>query len=202
MSDKVVDCRGLVCPQPVIQTKKTIETTEAGRITIIVDNDVAKINVVKLAAANGLGAAVEEKSGDYYITIIKGKGTSPATPVTATAASSGADATRQVYLITQNTLGHGASELGAVLMKAFMTTMLETKPQPEALLFINSGIRLTVEGSPVLEQLKTLAERGVTVLSCGTCLDYYQVKADLAVGEVTNMYTIIETIANAKTVTL
>ncbi|HWR44071.1 sulfurtransferase-like selenium metabolism protein YedF [Sporomusa sp.] len=201
MSDKIVDCRGLVCPQPVIQTKKAIEAADAGRITIIVDNDVAKTNVVKFSAANGLGAAVEEKSGHYYITIIKGTSQQLA-PTAEPAAGVGPGPCRQVYLITQDTLGHGAPELGAVLMKAFMTTVLETKPQPEALLFINSGVRLTVQGSPVLEQLQTLAERGVTVLSCGTCLDYYQVKANLAVGEVTNMYTIVETISNSKTVTL
>ncbi|QDR83058.1 sulfurtransferase-like selenium metabolism protein YedF [Sporomusa termitida] len=201
MSDKVVDCRGLVCPQPVIQTKKTLEAVESGRITIIVDNEVAKINVIKFAAAKGLSAAVEEKNGHYYITVIKGTGqqsVSAAAPIPGSAPEAGG----QVYLITQDTLGHGAPELGAVLMKAFMTTLLEARPQPAALLFINSGIRLTIQGSPVLEQLQMLAERGVTVLACGTCLDYYQLKEQLSVGEVTNMYTIVETISHAKAVTL
>ncbi len=201
MSDKVIDCRGLVCPQPVIQTKKTLETVAAGRITIIVDNEVAKINVVKFATANGLGAAVEEKNGHYYITVIKGTG-QQSVATAATVPAPAPDARRQVYLITQDTLGHGAPELGTILMKAFMTTLLESKPQPEALLFINSGIRLTIQESPVLEQLQMLAARGVTVLACGTCLDYYQLKDKLAVGEVTNMYTIVETISQAKAVTL
>lgn len=201
MSDKVIDCRGLVCPQPVIQTKKTLETVDSGRITIIVDNEVAKLNVVKFAGANGLGAAVEEKSGHYYITVIKGTG-HQAVAAAATTPGPAPAVGGQVYLLTQDSLGHGAPELGAVLMKAFMTTLLESKPQPEALLFINSGVRLTIQGSPVLEQLQLLAERGVTVLACGTCLDYYQLKDKLAVGEVTNMYTIVETIAKAKAVTL
>lgn len=197
MSDRIVDCRGLACPQPVINTKKAVEETASGRITIIVDNEVAKTNVVKFAVAQQLGAAVETKDGHYYISIVKGTGqqAAPATNQLSTADS-------QVYLITQNTLGHGSPELGAVLMKAFMTTLLEIKPQPAALLFINSGINLTVQDSPVLEQLQTLAGRGVSILSCGTCLDYYQRKADLAVGEITNMYTILETISARKTVTL
>lgn len=201
MSDKIVDCRGLVCPQPVIHTKKAVEEAAAGRITIIVDNEVAKTNVVKFAASRGLSAAVEEQAGHYYITIDKGSGQLSAAAGNQVADSASV-AGSQVYLFTQNTLGHGSVELGAVLMKALMSTLLEARPQPSALLFINSGVRLTVQGSPVLEQLKTLEERGVSLLSCGTCLDYYQLKAELAVGGVTNMYTIVETISGSKTVTL
>lgn len=199
MSDRIVDCRGLACPQPVINTKKAIEETASGRITIIVDNEVAKANVVKFATAHAFGAAVEAKGGHYYISIIKGAGQQAQAALNQLSA---AEAGGQVYLITQDTLGHGSPELGAVLMKGFMTTLLEIKPQPGALLFINSGIKLTVQDSPVLEQLRTLAGRGVSILACGTCLDYYQRKADLAVGEITNMYTIIETISTNKTVTL
>ncbi|HML35521.1 MULTISPECIES: sulfurtransferase-like selenium metabolism protein YedF [Sporomusa] len=199
MSDRIVDCRGLVCPQPVIHTKKAVEETVSGKITIIVDNEVAKTNVVKFAAAHALGVAVEAKDGNYYISMIKGTGQQPKA---AASLLPDAEAGGQVYLITQNTLGQGSPELGAVLMKAFMTTLLEIKPQPAALLFINSGIKLTVQDSPVLEQLRTLAGRGVSILSCGTCLDYYQHKSDLAIGEITNMYTILETISTNKTVTL
>ncbi|WP_371375645.1 sulfurtransferase-like selenium metabolism protein YedF [Sporomusa aerivorans] len=200
MSDKIIDCRGLACPGPVISTKKAVEETESGRITVIVDNDVAKSNIVKFAAASGFSAAVEAKDGHHYISIIKGTGQQAAVhkPTTATEDAAGG----QVYLITQDTLGHGSPELGAILIKAFMTTLLEIKPQPQALLFINGGVKLTVTGSPVLEQLTTLAGRGITVLACGTCLDYYQLKADLAVGEITNMYTILETVSRSKTVTL
>lgn len=199
MSDKIIDCRGLACPGPVINTKKALEELAVGRITVIVDNEVAKTNVVKFATANGLSAAVEAKDGHHYINIVKGAGQQVAAASPATGAAAGGGA---VYLVTQETLGHGSPELGAVLIKAFMTTLLEIRPQPQTLLFMNSGVKLTVTGSPVLEQLTALAGRGVAILSCGTCLDYYQCKADLAVGEITNMYTIVETISNHKTVTL
>ncbi len=201
MSDKIVDCRGMACPGPVISTKKAIEETESGRITVIVDNEVAKTNVAKFAAASALGAAVETKDGHYYISIVKGSG-QQVTGVASQTAASDAGNNSQVYLITQDTLGHGSPELGAVLINAFMTTLLEVKPLPAAILMINSGVKLTVKGSPVLDQLTTLAGRGVTILSCGTCLDYYQCKAELAVGEVTNMYTVVETISRNKTVTI
>lgn len=198
MSDKMIDCRGLACPGPVISTKKALEETASGRLTIIVDNEAAKTNVVKFAAASGLSAAAEAKDGHYYITIVKGTGQE----IVAGSESAASQENGQVYVITQDTLGHGSTELGAVLMKAFMTTLLEVAPQPAALLFLNSGVKLTAQGSPVLPQLTTLAGRGVTILSCGTCLDYYRLKAELGVGEITNMYTIIETMSKSKTVTL
>lgn len=200
MSDKVIDCRGMACPGPVISTKKAIEETDSGKITVIVDNEIAKTNVTKFAVANNLGSAVESQDGHYYITMVKGSGQI----VSATGAvSTGYSADcGKVYVITQDTLGHGSPELGAVLMKAFMTTLLEVKPAPSAIMMLNSGVKLAVKGSPVLDQLTTLAARGVTILSCGTCLDYYQCKAELAVGEATNMYTIVETMSHNKTVTL
>ncbi|WP_371364989.1 hypothetical protein SRRS_54590 [Sporomusa rhizae] len=200
MSNKTVDCRGLACPQPVIQTKRAVEELASGRLTVIVDNEVAKNNVVKFAAANALGAGVEEQNGQYYITIVKGADYKAAPNGKSTAADG--ETGSQVYLVTQNTLGHGSPELGAVLMKAFMSTLLEVKPQPLALLFINGGVKLAIKGSPVVEQLTMLAGRGVTILSCGTCLDFYQCKSELAIGEITNMYTILETINTHKTVTL
>lgn len=200
MSDKIVDCRGMACPGPVITTKKAIEETSSGRIIIIVDNEAAKTNVAKFAAANGLGAGVEVKDGQYYISIIKGTGQLAEADDRSQAAIG--DTSSQGYLITQDTLGHGSPELGAVLVKGFMTTLLEVKPQPAVILMINSGVKLAVKGSPVLNQLTTLASRGVSILSCGTCLDYYQLKTELAVGEITNMYTIVETITKHKTVTL
>jgi len=199
MSDRIVDCRGMACPGPVITTKKAIEETSFGRITIIVDNEAAKTNVTKFAAANELGAAVEVKDGHYYISIVKGAG-QPAEVDKCQATT--IEAGCQVYLITQDTLGHGSPELGAVLIKAFMTTLLEVKPLPVTILLLNAGVKLAAQGSPVLDQLTSLASRGVTILSCGTCLDYYQLKNKLAVGEITNMYTIVETITQNKTVTL
>ncbi|SDE78291.1 sulfurtransferase-like selenium metabolism protein YedF [Sporomusa acidovorans] len=201
MSDKIVDCRGMACPGPVISTKKAIEEVSSGRITVIVDNEAAKTNVAKFAAANALGATVEAKDGYYYISMIKGTGQQGDADGNQTAANK-VEPAGQVYLLTQNTLGHGSPELGAVLIKSFMTTLLEVKPQPIAVLMLNSGVKLAVKDSPVLDQLATLAERGVAVLACGTCLDFYQLKAELAVGEITNMYTIVETISKQKTVTL
>lgn len=193
-----VDARGLTCPQPVIATKKALDCIADGSLTAIVDNEVSKENVVKFAVANNCGVSVEEKGGHYYIKIIKGTGIN-----TPREADNAALAGQVVYLITNNTLGHGSEELGAVLMKAFLYTLLETQPLPRALLFLNSGVKLTADDSPALDQLKTLAERGVQILSCGTCVDYFGLKERLAVGGITNMYNILAELSGAaKAITL
>jgi selenium metabolism protein YedF len=191
-----IDARGLACPQPVIAVKKALDGLASGVVTAIVDNAVAKENVVKFAVAKNCGVSIEEQNGHYYIRITKG---GPA----AGASEAPADAGQTVYLITKDTLGHGSPELGAILMKAFLFTLLESGTLPKAIMFINAGVQLAVAGSPVLDHLKGLSAKGVTILSCGTCLDYFGVKDGLAVGEITNMYTIIAEVDQAaKAVTL
>ena len=190
-----IDARGLACPQPVIAVKKALESITSGVITITVDDTIAKENVLKFAAAHSCGVSVTELDGEFSLRITKGEQL-PEPSVALYSAITG----DTVYLITQDALGHGNRELGAVLMKSFVYTLLETKPVPKAILFMNSGILLTIEGSPVLSHLRTLADAGVEILSCGTCLDYYAVKDQLAVGEVTNMYTIVETMSAASKV--
>ncbi|WP_040683342.1 sulfurtransferase-like selenium metabolism protein YedF [Thermosinus carboxydivorans] len=196
-----VDARGLACPQPVIATKKALDSIEQGIVTTIVDNAVAKENVIKFATANGYGVRVEEKDGHYYLAITKGQGTQAAGPASSPSPAAAA-AGGPVYLLTNAALGHGSSELGDVLMKSFLFTLTEKEPLPRAVLLINSAVRLAVEGSPVLDHLRTLAAKGVTVRACGTCLDYFGLKEKLAVGEVTNMYTIVDEITSHRAITL
>lgn len=188
-----VDARGLACPQPVIDTKKALESIDSGVVSVIVDNVAAKENVTKLARASQCGVAIEEKDGCFYLTITK-EGTVLAPEAAALA--------RPVYLITQNTLGHGSEELGGVLIKSFFFTLQAGTEMPAAVMFINSGVKLAIAGSPVIEHLKTLSSKGVTIMSCGTCLDYYGLKEQLAVGEVSNMYTILEQLNAGKAITL
>lgn len=193
-----VDARGLRCPQPVIATKKALDSIDEGIVTTIVDNMTAKENVIKFASANNCGVSVTEKDNHFYIRITKGKAQAQER-VEPIAAQEG----KLVYLISQDTLGHGNTELGAMLMKSFMYTLLEREPRPQTIMFINSGVKLTVLGSPVLEHLQQMAERGVQILSCGTCLDFYHLKDKLAVGGITNMFTIVDELSSAaKAVTL
>jgi selenium metabolism protein YedF len=97
-----------------------------------------------------------------------------------------------VLVIQSDQMGKGEEELGRLLMKSFIYTVNETRPHPKAILFYNSGVKLAVKDSPVLDDLKELLEAGVEIISCGTCLDFYNLKDSLAVGDISNMYTIYE----------
>lgn len=189
--ETTVDARGLPCPQPVIHTKKVLETLkDSGEVITIVDNEVARDNVIKLARSLECAVEVEQRGTDYYIHIRK-----EGLPATQICMVPG-----QVIMITADSLGRGAQELGEVLMRNFLYTLAEGEVVPRRLLFINSGVKLCCEGSPALASLLTLEGRGVEILACGTCLDYYQLKEKLCVGSVTNMYTIVEHLMAAEKV--
>jgi len=188
-----VDARGQACPKPVIMTKKELDNIEEGIIVTIVDNQVAKNNVSKLAKSLGYEYKVEDKSeNEYVITIVKGEG-----EVKEEENTSKVQTGDKVVVFSSRTMGKGSDELGGILIKSFIYTLTESTPYPSTLIFYNGGVYLTCEGSPVLEDLKKLEKEGVEIVSCGTCLDYYNLKDKLQVGEITNMYTIYDKMRNA-----
>ena len=193
--EKTIDARGLACPKPVILTKKEIEAIEEGIITTIVDNEIAKDNISKLAKSMDLEYKVEEDvEGNYEVTISKGKASELISTQKVTEkvqqVNDGA-----VIVIPSDLMGNGDPELGRILMNSFIYTVSETKPYPKAILFYNSGVKLTIKSSGVLDDLLLLEKVGVEIISCGTCLDFYDLKDELGVGEISNMYTIYEKIS-------
>ena len=191
---KTIDCRGLSCPQPVIETKKTLEVMKEGIIEVIVDNTAAKENVSRFANSQGCKVESVEKGGNFYLKITKGNIEKETEP------SGSGPVGRTVLLITADQIGQGSEELGKVLMKAFINTLIETTPMPGTIIFMNSGVKLAIEGSPVLESLDKLEKAGVNLLVCGTCLNYFEVKDKLKAGKVSNMYEIAEKMLNAEKV--
>jgi len=189
---KQVDARKETCPKPVIMTKKALDDIVEGVITTIVDNEVAKENVSKLAKSLNLKFEVEKSGNDYFIKITKGIVEDEEVQVCTP--NSFKDMT---IVFGQDIMGKGSEELGKILIKGFIYTLTESTPFPSTLVFLNGGVKLTVEDSEVLEDLKKLEEEGVEILSCGTCLDYFEIKDKLKVGEISNMYTILEKIKNA-----
>ncbi|MDR7857326.1 sulfurtransferase-like selenium metabolism protein YedF [Tissierella sp.] len=194
--NKEVDARGLLCPKPVIMTKKELDNFPGGVLTTIVDNEVAKDNVSKLAASYGYSFIVDKsKENDYYIHITKDKLDNKAAAKEEVCIP---DTFKDLTIaIGSNLMGNGGEELGKILMKSFIYTVKETTPWPATMVFFNSGVYLTCEGSEVLDDLKAMADEGVEIISCGTCLDYYNIKDTLKVGEIGNMYTIYEKMRNA-----
>lgn len=191
---KIVDARGLTCPQPVILTKRVMDEGDVSEITTIVDNTTSLENVKKLANSQGYAAAVEEKDGEFHINLSK-------SVESAEPADEKGD--EIAILITSSCFGRGEDELGRVLMKSFLYSLNEIQGEIRHLIFMNSGVFLTTEGSPVLDHLSALEAGGTEILSCGTCLDYYGLKEKLVIGRVTNMYTAMEIISGApKNITL
>lgn len=189
---QVIDCQGLACPMPVIQTKKALETTPES-LTVLVDNAAAKENVAKFASASGYAVQIDEQTGLYRLSLShQARAKSLKTDMSIPTAVD-----RAVLLIKQQTLGNGSEELGSILMKSFFVSLREAQNTPKTLILINGGVLLATDESPVLLSLQELQAKGVRILVCGTCLDYFDVKAKLAIGEVSNMYSLVELLTGA-----
>ena len=190
-----VDARGLPCPRPVINTKKALEEIKEGKITVLVDSNESCQNVQRFAQSQGCQVEVREKDGIFSLDITKGR---PADIETITDSSEiESRKSSDVVLITSDVLGTGDRRLGEILMKAFLNTLWDAELKPAKILFLNDGVRLTTEGSEVLETLHLLEKEGVQIFSCGTCLEYYQLKEELQVGLVTNMYDTVDALLSA-----
>lgn len=194
---KTVDARGLACPQPVLLTKKEADSGEL-KITVIVDNDTARQNVTKLGTKLQYVIETVDRDDGIYITLSKDNEVEDVkeAPVVIERVS-----TKNGYLITTDKLGKGSDDLGKILMKGFLYTISETKPYPDFLIFLNSGVKLTTSGSDSIDDLKKLSDAGVKIVSCGTCLDFFEIKSKLEVGAISNMYDIVETVTEAHKVT-
>lgn len=183
---KLIDCRGLECPKPVINTKKALESSNGEDLEIIVDNEVAKENVSKFLSGQGISYSLNKK-GEEYVIITGASEVEKIASEDKVVKNLG----DEVILFSKEVFGTGDDKLGDALMKSFMFALSESK-LPKAMIFVNGGVKLTTEGSDVLETIKGLEAKGVDILSCGTCLDFYGLKDKLKVGSITNMYTIIE----------
>lgn len=188
--EKIVDARGKSCPMPVIMTKKEIDNLSSGIIRTIVDNEVAKENISKLVKNLGYEYSIDEKSSQEFHIIIK-------LDENAVIEEKNDEFKDLVLGFSKDIMGSGDRKLGEILIKSYIYTVRETLPLPKALLFFNTGVNLTCEGSQVLEDLKYLESKGVEIVSCGTCLDFLNRKEDLGVGSISNMYTIYETLREA-----
>lgn len=196
-----VDAKGLSCPQPVILTKKALEANTD--VTVLVDNETARENVKRLASSAGCTIeSVKESGGIYTIHILKGADASMgrAVPVESLPCDVGgkpASVGPNVFVIASDTMGKGNDELGVLLMKAFIHTIQDLDSGPDVLIFYNTGVKLAVRGSVVLDDLKALELKGVKILVCGTCLNFFELTKEIATGVVSNMYDIAGAMSGA-----
>ncbi len=184
----VVDARGRSCPEPVMLTLKALG--EADEVTTIVDTVEARENVSRLARSQGFRVDIEEKEAAWYLHLIRESfAMEPETEKVITGPT--------VLLIASECFGRGSDELGKLLMRTFLHTLGESPLLPNQIIFLNSGVKLVVNDSAVLDDLEVLAKRGVDLCACGTCLGFYELKDRVAAGRISNMYDIASALLNA-----
>lgn len=190
----------MACPQPVILAKKAIETNDA--VTILVDNATAVENIRRMAKHTGCSADILDRNdGVIEIRLARVGGTKSAGTLQDEQPLAGpvsdAKAGPLVVAISDNRMGRGDDELGEILIRSFIHTLLELNPQPDTMIFYNAGAKLTIGDSSVIDDLQQLAEKGVEILICGTCANFFGIKDHIGVGTISNMYDIADIMARA-----
>ena len=175
------------CPYPVVETRKQMLANPGQLLEVLVGDQAGRDNVSRLATKMGYQTSAETAGKGFRLTLSSTESNTQEQPQPTTTATG-----KTVIYCGSDRMGAGDDEFGRVLMRNFLTTLLEMDPLPDIILFVNSGINLTTAGSDVLEALKTLDSRGVDIASCGLCLDFYQKKEQLQVGRTTNMFEMAE----------
>ena len=198
---KQVNAMGDACPIPVVKTKNAIKELgmSGGVVETLVDNEIAVQNLTKMANQKGYSVK-SEKLGEnrFKVTMTVGEGAQQAgEEESVQCILPAAGAKNIVAAISSDAMGVGAEKLGKTLLKGFIYALGQQDVPPRTILFYNGGASVTCEGSACLEDLKSLEAQGVEIMTCGTCLDFYGLKDKLRVGEVTNMYAIVEKLTGA-----
>ncbi len=187
---KEIDARGLSCPEPVLLTMGVIQKEKPGRVRVIVDNPASRENVQRYLESQGFTTELSADGPDYLIEGERdGAAVPESKPEPASPRTEGSQKT--LVLCATDRLGSGDEELGRKLMANFIRTLKEMGPDLWRLVLLNSGVRLSVAGSPVLDDLRVYEQDGLTILVCGTCLDHYQLLEKKEVGTTTNMLDIV-----------
>jgi len=192
---KELDCRGLACPAPVLQAKQLIEKDHPDLIRVTVDNEAARENVSRFLGTQGYRVSVEEEGGDFQV---QGKKEGePSAPGKPPAARPESGKQKIMVMIATDRMGYGDDELGKQLVVNFIKTLKEMGSELWRLVFVNNGVRLTIEGAATLPDLKEIENEGVTILGCGTCLGHFNLMDQKQVGQTTNMLDIVTAMQTA-----
>lgn len=189
-----IDAIGKACPLPVIETKKALKEHEA--VETVVDNEIATQNLKKMADQLGYIYQMEPVDDNYRVKISKGNGEAADIPEPEEMPEI---VTTEDYIVVvdTNVMGRGSDELGKNLLKMFIYSLTEQDVLPKQIIFYNGGVSLVTEGSDSLEDLQALADQDVEIYACGACLNFFELTEKVAIGEITNMYRIVEMMRQA-----
>ena len=208
MDAHTLDCRGLACPQPVLEVKAALEQG-AQHLEVLVDNEASSKNVQRFATRMGHSVLTTQVAADSFQLSITaaaqagqrqdGPDFQPGDYCCDLRGKDGQGGL--VYVLAADTMGRGNDELGWALMQTYVQTIIQVDPLPETIILYNSGVKLVTAESGALDALRALQAKGVEILVCGTCLDFYQLKSALQVGQISNMFAIMDaTVRAAKVV--
>lgn len=185
---KEIDARGQACPAPVLMTKTVIEEKDPSIIKVTVDNEAAKQNVSRFLQSRQFEVSQVLEGNDFSVIGKKEVVVASEKPVVEKVET---DIKKIMVMVATDRVGYGDDELGSKLMISFIKTLKEMGPELWRLVFVNNGVKLTIEGSEVLPVLKEYEKEGLQILVCGTCLDHFDLLDQKQVGETTNMLDIV-----------
>lgn len=190
-----IDALGKACPLPVIETKKALR--EHTVVETLVDNEIATQNLKKMAEQLGYIYQMQQQAENKYAVVISKANTELTGETSETVITPTEDVVTDEYLVVidTNVMGRGSDELGKNLLKGFIYSLTEQDVLPSKVIFYNGGVQSVIKASDSLEDLIALAGQGVEIYSCGACLNFYELTP--AIGEVTNMYRIVEMMREA-----
>ncbi|MFH0867513.1 MAG: sulfurtransferase-like selenium metabolism protein YedF [Bacteroidota bacterium] len=199
MKNKIVDTRGQICPIPLMLTKKALnDISHEETFSVLIDNETAKENIEKFLKDNKINFRSKKTEEGFLINVDKTGKFADGNPEEYCSVPVVTDNTGgHIICIKNNKMGVGPDELGSILIKGFINTIKEVKPLPERIIFYNNGVLLTTKDSQLVDSLKELEESGVIITICGTCADYFNIKEKIAVGAISNMYDISESLIKA-----
>jgi len=187
---KEIDARGLACPAPVLQTKAALQDEKPASVTVVVDNPASQQNVQRFLESQGFQTVIEKRGDDYLVVGTCGPEAGNRVELSPKPkAEKGAQ--KVMVMCATDRIGFGDDALGLKLMVNFLRTLQEMGPDLWRLVFVNNGVKLAVDGSEVVGDLRTLEEGGLKILVCGTCLNHFNLLEKKQVGETTNMLDIV-----------
>ncbi len=197
MNPEILDCIGLACPKPVLRAKDAL-AAGATAIKVMVDNEASQNNVARFGRSQGHEVSVSREGENLYAVCIVARGDTVTESVDPAAYQCALPSSpKMIYVISSDSMGRGSDDLGWALLQTYVQTIKDVQPLPSKIVLYNAGVKLVATESGALEALRQLQKMGVEILACGTCLDFYQLKSALQVGQISNMHEIMTTMAEA-----
>lgn len=185
-----IDARGLACPAPVLQTKAALQEEELPILRVVLDNAASQQNVQRFLESQGYQTVLQSEGDEFRVIGTRGDDSQPEEDQDP-APAVGAQPRKIMVMCATDRMGFGDDELGKKLMVNFLRTLNEMGPELWRLIFVNNGVKLTIDGAEVLDDLRAMEKDGLTILVCGTCLEHFDLLARKQVGVTTNMLDIV-----------